>query len=107
MKTCNFQKFREDLLYFYSRSFPCELNVQITKASGGLAPWTPILIRKGCQIDTRVVDTVHALERRGLFYWRGSPIRDFTVSIFTSLFITGLGRLMGLIRLITLIGLMN
>ena len=35
------------------------------------------------QIDTRMVDTGHPLESRGLFYWRGSSIRDFTVGRLT------------------------
>ncbi len=42
--SCNFRQFRENLLYFYFVSFPCELNVQIPEASGGFAPWTPILM---------------------------------------------------------------
>ena len=39
-------------------------------------------LRRGYRIDTRMVDTGHALERRGLFYWRGSSIRDFTVLVY-------------------------
>ena len=42
--SCNFRQFRENLLYFYSISFPCELSVQIPEASRGFAPWTPILM---------------------------------------------------------------
>ncbi len=38
-------------------------------------------LRRGYQIDTRMADTGQALESRGLFYWRGSFIRDFTVEI--------------------------
>ncbi len=37
-------------------------------------------LKRGYQINTRMADTINAVARRGLFYWRGSSIRDFTVS---------------------------
>ncbi len=39
-------------------------------------------LKRGYQINLRMADTV-ALERRGLFYWRGSSIRDFTVILYS------------------------
>ncbi len=46
-------------------------------------------LKRGYQINTRMADTVNAVARRGLFYWRGSSIRDFTVFVRNCICVSG------------------